>query len=404
MKEYCSLKDPLGSIGGEKLKFQAEPLLGGTFGDKEKKVLLNSFNHSCNIDIGFNASKEVIKLEELVCEIYNVKYAVALNGANTALDLVFKYLNLSSEDEVISAGANFHGQHLSILNTKSKLILAEINEHDFCISADSVRKLLTKYTKVIVVTDIHGGVANYKELKDVVDNSGIEFINKPIIIADAARSIGSSKITDILKYVDIIIFSLQSKKLISALGEGGIVATNDFNLTQTLREFRSFGMSVGWGSNFKISKLQAAVAVAQLENINSIVELRREKAFNRVNYIDKLKGVCKVVLGDSESHTFLYFPILLDKSFTRTERDYFMTLMAERFSVGSVVANPPTYLYNPWIREKLKDLNCPESELLSDRLFCLSFHHHYSTLEENYILNSMENLLTTMAERTYVNL
>lgn len=401
MNEYFSLKDPAGKLGAVKLKFQSEPLLGGTFGAAERNTLLKSFNESCEINIGFNASTNVAHLEEVFCNIYKSKHAIAINGANTALDLVFKYLNLNENDEIISAAANFHGQHLSILNTKAKLNLADIDENNFCISPSSIKKLLTANTKVVVATDLHGGLADYKKIKEVIDSCSIQFGSKPIIIADAARSIGSPKIVDILEYVDIIIFSLQSKKLISGLGEGGVVATNNDDLAQTLREYRSFGMSMGWGSNFKLSKLQAAVATTQLINIDSVVSLRREKALERAAYIENLNDFCKVVLGNTDSHTFLYFPILLNDSYTRESRDNLITMLSKKFGVGCVVANPPTYLYNPWIKEKISGYRCINSEKFSDRLFCLSFHHHYTQLEESYILDSMKKSLIELSGNTY---
>jgi dTDP-4-amino-4,6-dideoxygalactose transaminase len=357
-------------------------------GTQERSALTAAFTESLDIRVGFNSSASVEELESLYCETYGQKYAVAFNGANTAMDLTLKTLSLTSDDEVISAAANFHGQHLAILGTSARLVFADISPDDHCLSYLSLRAKLSASTKAIIVTDIHGACADYNNIFCEVSDSSHR---RPYIIADAARSIGCGDGKAAASQVDAMIFSMQSKKLISTLGEGGMVVTNDEALASELRRMRAFGLGAAWGSNYKLSKLQAAVGVVQFKRLPELVEQRGELAFRRVDRLRDLDQIIAPVIPKGRSHTFQFFPLML-KTQSRTLRDALIEELALKYSVGTVVANPPTYQYNKWISEKLSQ-RLPKSERITENLICLSFHHSYTRNDEQYICDSLNKAI-----------
>ncbi|WP_082936799.1 DegT/DnrJ/EryC1/StrS family aminotransferase [Pseudomonas citronellolis] len=389
--KYKSLHDPRGGLKNINFRYPAEPALGGSIGKYELSALIKAFNESSDIRVGFNAARETQALEERFCEYASSAYAVAVNGANSALDLIVRMLSVDADDEVISAAATFHGQHLSLLGVNAKLVLADIDEVDFCLSAASVRDLLTERTRLIVATDIHGCAADYRGIRKVIDEYGYPEGKAPIIVSDAARSIGSKGIVETMGYVDLAVFSLQSKKIITALGEGGVVVTNNLNFAERIREMRSFGHGRAWGSNFKISKLQAVVANAQMERLSSIVALRNCLAEQRIFNLRDAIGVIKPVIPLGRSHNFQFFPLVLSKDLA-WGRDVIIEELAKEYSVGAVVANPPTYQYNSWIANRVSTKK-PKTESLTDRLICLSFHHEYNDQDEIYICDSLLKVL-----------
>ncbi|WP_338510032.1 DegT/DnrJ/EryC1/StrS family aminotransferase [Pseudomonas poae] len=385
--KYHSLSNPR-NYELPALRYPAEASLGGTMGEPEKKALIESFDESCEVNRGFNAAHEVEKLELLFCERFKVRYAIAVNGANTALDLVLKAINIQKDDEIICAGATFHGQHLSVIGSGAKLILSEISEADCCISACDLENVLSYRTRAVIATDIHGACADYSSLRKTLDlwRSGKK-VQRPFLISDAARSIGSRDGVASAELCDFTIFSLQSKKLVTALGEGGIILTNDMSFAKVLRQFRAFGLGEGWGSNFKMSKLQACVALVQMKRLDEIVEKRNILASDRISRLKPYSEIIKTVTPKDRHHTFQFFPLLINEKYSE-KRDEIIYHLAMHSSVGAVVANPPSYQYNRWIASKT---NCslPASEKIADRLLCLAFHHDNTKQDEEYIISSL---------------
>ncbi|WP_339492234.1 DegT/DnrJ/EryC1/StrS family aminotransferase [Pseudomonas sp. EA_15y_Pfl2_R67] len=397
--KYHSLSNP-NNYKFPALRYPAEASLGGTMGEPEKKALIEAFEDSCEAYKGFNAAREVEKLEMLFCERYKVKHAIAVNGANTALDLVLKAINIKKNDEIICAGATFHGQHLSVIGSGADLVLSEISESDCCISASNLENILSTRTKAVIATDIHGACADYSALRKVLDVLHLEKNGaKPILISDAARSIGSRDGIASAELCDFTIFSLQSKKLVTALGEGGVILTNNTHYAKILRQYRAFGLGEGWGSNFKISKLQACVAIVQMKRLDEIVEKRNILASDRIARLLPYSDIIKAISPSNRHHTFQFFPLLINEKYSK-KRDEIIYHLAMQRSVGAVVANPPSYQYNRWIASKTSR-SLPVSEKITDRLLCLAFHHDHTEQDEKYIINSLIEVITKITEDNY---
>lgn len=394
--DYVSLSNP-NDLTFPALRYPAEPALGGTYGAEERQALLQAFDDACNRDTGFNAAREVERLEQVFCHRYKTKFAIAVNGANSALDLVLKAIGVSESDEVISAGATFHGQHLAVLGSGANLVLADIAEVDCCLSAGAVAAQLSARTKVIIATDVHGACADYAGIRRVLDvwqetNPGA----RPFLISDAARSIGSQDGPASANCCDFTIFSLQSKKLVTALGEGGIVLTNNAHYADLLRQYRAFGLGQGWGSNFKMSKLQASVAVVQMERLDGIVNSRNALASDRIARLRPYASIMTPVTPLNRHHTFQFFPLMLAERLAG-RRNEIMRLLAQDESIGTVVANPPSYQYNRWIAAH-SPTRLPTTERITDRLLCVSFHHDYSVQDEAYIINGLIRVISEIAK------
>lgn len=392
--KYHSLSNPH-NYKFKTLRYPAEPALGGTIGELEKVALIDAFDSSCDISKGFNATQEVEDLEHLFCERYKVNYAIAVNGANTALDLVLKAIDIGKHDEVICAGATFHGQHLSVLGANADLILAEISDSDCCISPSDLENVLSARTKAVIATDIHGACADYSALRITLDRwDSKQNGQKTFLISDAARSIGSQDGIASAELCDFTIFSLQSKKLVTALGEGGVILTNSKNFSKILRQYRAFGLGQGWGSNFKMSKLQACVAAVQMKRLDQIVEKRNVLASNRIERLLPYVHLIKPVVPSNRHHTFQFFPLLISEKYSKF-RNEIINYLATHGSVGAVVANPPSYQYNQWVASNLSQ-SVPISEKIADRLLCLTFHHEYTNHDEDHIINYLIEAVTNI--------
>lgn len=383
---YQSLCDPAGLLSpAVRIRFPAEPPLGGTYTEAEVADILAALESSLDWRVGFHAARETQELEMEFADRMNCAGAVALNGAGTAFDLLWRALGVRSGSEILTSAIGFHGTHMSLLDAGATLRWAEPSDNGgLNVDAASLMREVTPATSLVVVTHMNGVSAPATEIDSV-------FAAKRIpVVYDAARALGATCGGKMLGEFGVAsVFSLQSKKVLTALGEGGIVTSNNLSLLDDLRAMRSFGMDRGWGSNFKMTKLQAVAARTQLGRLPTILEERTSAGRYRDALLDSLSWCITLNRAlDGEHGVYSYYSVVLKPEFSRAQRDQVIAILAERYGIGSVVANPPTYLYNDWISCRT-ERSAPRAEELTDRLVCLSFHPEMSSDDHEYIAGSL---------------
>ena len=166
-----------------------------------------------------------VEFEKKFSEYIGKKYALSVNGCNSGIDIAMQVLELKPNDEVISSAINFYGTHLSILSTPAKLVLCDVDDKTLNISANSIKNNLTKNTRAVVVTHMNGVSADMNKIINIIK----KYDSNIVIIEDVARCCGASYDKKKVGCLgDISVFSFQSKKNISTLGEGGMIITNNY--------------------------------------------------------------------------------------------------------------------------------------------------------------------------------
>jgi len=164
-------------------------------------------------DASYDHHQSIENFENTFRDKMGNKYALSISSCGVGIDMVLKYLNPNDQDEVISCAINFHGTHLSILNTGAKLILSEPDE-TLNIDVNDVMKRITSKTKAIVVTHMNGLSCDMDYLRN-------QLKGHIFVVEDIARSCGARYRG---KYVGsdswAAIYSFQYKKHITTLGEG----------------------------------------------------------------------------------------------------------------------------------------------------------------------------------------
>ncbi len=370
---------------------KGEFALGSIYGAEEINIVKKTLRESMDPSVGFFAQKEERAFEDEFSMLSGCKYSIAVNAAGTALDLVIKALDVKPGDEIISCAINFPGTHLAIIGAGAKLILCEPDQKTINIDPYDVKKRLSRKTKAIVVTHMNGLAADTDLLKKII-NSSKYFKNKkekPKIICDAARACGTTyKGRHIGKGVWATVFSFDSYKTITTLGEGGMVVTDDAILANKLRDFKSFGRGKNWGSNYMITKLQAAVGRVQVKKLPQLVKTRRKLANERHSMLFDYPQI--IVQKDSPNslNSYYLYTTILPENKGGLKRDKVMKIMKGDFGVGSVVANPPTYNSNKYIRINTKGQKLPVSDNLGNRILCLCIHPLMTEQTNKYIMES----------------
>lgn len=385
---YHSLADPAGLIRPSLVPhWPAEPALGGWYGEAELEAAIQAIRSSLDMRVGFKAQLEVEAFESEFCAYTGAKCAVACNGAGAALDLLLRALDIGPGDEVASCALNFHGDHLAVLDTGASSLLCEPDPHTLNLDPADLAARITPRTRLILATSLHGLAPDMDAIWRVAaEHRRVQPGLK--VVVDASRSLGATHGgRHEGQHGDATLFSLQSKKHITALGEGGVVATDDPVLAETLRRSRSFGHGVAWGSNFKMTKPQAAVARVQLRRLDEMNQVRIQLAEARNRRLGALTGCTLPSASVGARHVYYVYPIILPADWNRRRRDQLIARLAEEHGLGCVVANPPTYEYNSWIADHTLQ-RLPFAEAISSRLICPSFHPLYTAAEESRIADA----------------
>lgn len=231
----------------------------------------------------------VEQFEKKFREYSDVRHALSTSNGTTAIHLAYLALGLGKGDEVIVPGFAFMAAANMAINIGATPIFADIDANTWCISPNSLEKRITAKTKAIVPIHTYGNVCEMDSIKAVAAKYRIPVIEDT---AEAFTSKYKGKLAGTI--AEIGTYSFQATKVITT-GEGGMVTTNDDNLKEKMILHRSHGMlrkTYYWhelpGQNFRLTNLQAALGVAQMEKLDEIISGRKRVC---QHYVELLKGI-----------------------------------------------------------------------------------------------------------------
>lgn len=206
------------------------------------------------------------------------KFAIALPSCTSALHLALLALGIGPGDEVIVPDVTWIATSAPVSYVGARPVFADIDRRSWCISAASAEKLVTPRTRAIIVVNLYGNMADMNALADIACRHGLP------IIEDAAESIGSAydgRPSGSFGWVSTLSFN--GTKTLTA-GEGGMLLADDADLHRRVLFLRDHGRSQGpkifWNDEvafkYRMSNLQAAVGLAQLERLKELIAKKRQ--------------------------------------------------------------------------------------------------------------------------------
>ena len=211
-------------------------------------------------------------------------------------------LGVGAGDEVIVPDLTWIATSAPISYVGATPIFADVDEKTWCISTESLEKSITPRTKAVIPVDLYGGIGEMDEIREVARRNGIA------IVEDAAEAIGTVyKGRKAGTFGDTGVFSFHGSKVLTT-GEGGMLVTDSEEIhcrCQFLREHgRAPSGKMFWNTEvaykYKMSSLQAALGLAQLERVDELVAKKRE-IFNW--YDSELSKIEGVTLNYEPPHT-----------------------------------------------------------------------------------------------------
>jgi dTDP-4-amino-4,6-dideoxygalactose transaminase len=245
---------------------------------------------------------KVLEFEEKFAAYVDARFAVAVSNCTTALHLSMIVAGLGAGDEVICPSMSYIATANAIRYVGATPVFAEVQADSYNLDPLDVERRITARTKAILIVHQIGLPADIDAFKDLCGRYNLK------LVEDAACAIGSSyKGAKIGSHSDLVCFSFHPRKVIST-GDGGMITTNREDYYQRLKLLRQHGMSVNdrvrhesktvvfedhveLGYNYRLTDIQAAIGIKQLEKLDWIIQERRKiagtynEAFARLPYL-----------------------------------------------------------------------------------------------------------------------
>ncbi|AZK45975.1 DegT/DnrJ/EryC1/StrS family aminotransferase [Paenibacillus lentus] len=226
----------------------------------------------------FILGRELEQFEAEFAEYCDAKYAIGVGNGLDALYLILKAYGIGEGDEVIIPSNTFIATALAVSYVGAKPILVEPIEGTHNINSELIENNVTDRTKAIIAVHLYGQPADMDEINLIAKKHGL------VVIEDAAQAQGAYyKQRKVGSLGNAAGFSFYPGKNIGALGDGGIVTTNDEHLANRIKELRNYGSSVKYthttkGTNTRLDEIQAAVLRVKLKYLNQWNEERNRIA------------------------------------------------------------------------------------------------------------------------------
>lgn len=242
------------------------------------------------IDTGWISSEGpfVERFEYGIAALTKRKHAFAVCNGTAALELAVKAIGIQRGDEVIIPSFTIISCALAVIRAGATPVYVDADERTWNMRPDHIKPLITEKTKAIMAVHIYGLTVDMDAVLDIAREHDL------LVIEDAAEAIGQTyKGKPCGSFGDISTFSFYPNKHVTT-GEGGMVLCNRDDLADRCKSLRNlcFGKidrfvhkELGW--NFRMSNLQAAVGIAQLERLGATIEKKRKIG---KHYLEAFKG------------------------------------------------------------------------------------------------------------------
>jgi perosamine synthetase len=260
----------------------AGPSITAREGELAREAALNSWGPD---HYRYNA-----RFEQMMASYVGVAHAVSLPHATSGLHLALAAAGIGAGDEVIGPDVTWIASMAPVSYVGATPVFVDILQDTWCLDPAAVEEAITPKTRAIIGVDLYGSMCDWTALRDIATRYGL------VLIEDAAEALGSTYADQQAGSLgDMAVFSFHGSKTITT-GEGGMLVTNDDHLHARVQKLRDHGRPPGdrfflndeVAFKYKMSAVQAALGIAQMERIGDLIDYKR-RLFGW--YRDRLAGV-----------------------------------------------------------------------------------------------------------------
>ncbi len=371
-------------------------------GEKEIEYVKEVLSWGFRSSAGYRMTK---RLEDAFCEKFGSKYAVTFCNGTATLHIALEAVGVGLGDEVIVPPLTMSATTFCVLHANATPVFADVDPDTFQITAEAIEKCITPRTKAIIVVSLYGLAPDFDKILAVAKKH-----NLAVIEDDAQCFLGKYKGRTVGTIGDIASFSFQASKHMTS-SEGGMLITNNEELAKKIRCYSCLGyagvgtnkgkisktdiqdpeynrhVSMGW--NYRLSEVASAVALAQTERLEELVDIRQQSA---KIFDDAIKGntiIAPQKTGEDYVNAYwAYATKLIDDSITWKQfRDKYLELGGDGiYSAWKLTYQEPFFKNMAMLRREellnksvsYEDGICPVAEALQPKI--LAFKSNYYDL------------------------
>jgi len=285
---------------------------------REKQYVLSALKNNCigSVQVGNRSLHFIDRFEEKFAKYLGVKHAIATTSGTNALHLACKSVGVSKGDEVIVPDMTIVSVSNAVFNCGAKPVFVDVDASTWCLDASKIEQRITKRTKAIIAVHAWGHPVDMAPVLAIAKKHNL------FVIEDVAVGLGGLyKKKKLGSLGDMSCFSFYSNKMINT-GEGGMVATSNNYLAKRCSMLKNLAFSEDpqkrfihkeIGYNFRMKNIDAAIGLAQLEEVDKYI---RSRIINAKLYIRKLAGIPGITLPVEKEwarNCYWMFGILVNK-------------------------------------------------------------------------------------------
>ena len=361
--------------------FGGEPLRTKPFPEwpRSTDIILDKISSTLQNDTWGVGSNVINEFNSRFAELQNAKYSISVHSGTSALWVALKAGGVKAGDEVIIPAYTFIATATAVILANAVPVFADIDLNSGNIDPVKVDSLITKKTKAIIPVHIAGNPADMRALTNISEEHEIP------IIEDAAQAHGAEYNGTKVGAIGLGgIFSFQTSKNMTA-GEGGAIVTNDLEFFDACFSYHNCGRvrNGKWyehhrlGSNLRMSALNAAVLIPQLDTLATDMVIRDRNREMLDASLSEIPGINPMASMDgSRSANHLYMCRYDASEFNGISRETFFKVMQAEgiytYKGYSPLYQEPLFITDPdeypWLKGRdYQDLELPNTERFANQ-------------------------------------
>lgn len=330
------------------------------------------------------------EFEDAFREKAGADHAVSIQNGTVALMSVYQHA-FQPGDEVLVPSFTFFATVAPLVLLGIKPVFCDIDPISFTLSTEDAESKITSRTKGIVGVHLYGHPAEVNGILELKKKHGL------FVVWDAAQAqFAKYKGADIGSFEDAVCYSFYATKNMTT-GEGGMVLTPHEELADKIRLFKRQGQSKKYyhsflGINLRMTDMQGAIGLVQLQKIDQYNALRRENAEYYNHRFSEIGCLSCPYPSKDVAHVYHLYTLLLKGAKANITRDEIVERMKEK-GVDTSVNYPIPVHKQPVFEKDFGDISLPHTKEVADNCFSIPVHPFLTVSEREYICDSLIGIL-----------
>jgi perosamine synthetase len=335
------------------------------------------------------------EFEQSLCRYLGVDHAVATSSGTAALHCCLVALGIGPGDEVVTTPFSFIASSNVIKMVGARPVFADIESSSLNLNVALAQKAITEKTRAVIGVEAFGNPEGMHEIAMLAARYEIP------LIEDSCEGLGSShRGRKVGTFGRCGVFGFYPNKQITT-GEGGMVVTNDSKLADICRSLRNQGRDPGgsWlaharlGYNYRLSDINAALGIVQMQRLPEIIKARQRVAHDYVQLLLDEPHLVLPTISEQTVMSWFVFVVRLTGELDSTDRDAILAYLRNHH-IGCSNYFPPIHLQPFYSAEHgFKKGDFPVTEYVADRTIALPFHNRLTHMEMETVVHHLRQAI-----------